>query len=766
MISSDEFAARRTRFLDAFYGEGNELTRQALATSQTRLASVARDWEGLLRDEGSVALLPRKRGKQWTWYAIAFDARSLRDLGEQLMAFVGPSYSTFRGAHRTLDVCDPIEAALLEFSGPYAFRLSPLEGNEARAEFVEALGLLRRTHLATSGRPVQRIRSTGRLVRDFQMALAAVDRAQAVSCLQALGAQNRLDALNLRFLEIQAHAELGDWTEIIESAHFHDLTQVRRPIAVTRAMVQAVYRVRLARFEADDRPEEAARIFRNEIIPEYAPLYRVRSGLVDADSVKSFMLLAVSATPLSPALRDELLAVRGLAQTDAAYIERLAALLPDSVDRSKTPEPSQIEAARTAMLAADFDRAVGLAVSAPATIERAAILLRSAYELSSTVAGVHAVAAVRALNDGERADLFGSRAHRGFWESVTGTSVLNASSAGIPCDWIGFLAQIHDPSWSDARARDMAAAAPDQWDIAAMASDPASVQLLVDGIDRVVDSTSGLAIERFGEALPHLLRNLEQDPAYPRPEFRPVYDSLRRALVYACGRPTVSYLILFDDLCVAELELGCTEKAYRDMVEEAELVWREISAPASLRPMVDLLDQLYYYPCPAADARTRLASLVFGQAAPWLSSGRIEGELLSVLRQLSRDFASEGMLPCAPQALAEAGDGEPDDPLSSLSGLVAIHTLTYPAGLRAKEILKARSPHCEVVVNSDKVGTNQLRDLARTADVFVLVTGSAKHAASGYVSTHRPSDRPLLRPAGKGTTSILQALADHTRSVH
>ncbi len=760
-----EFVTRRTRFLDAFYGEGNGLTREGLAKSQTQVARVARQWEELLCDENSAAVLPRRQDKQWTWYAIAFDAPTLRDLGEQLMAFVGPSYSAFRGRHGTLRPQDPVEAAIIEFTGPYVFQLVPPDGSDACAEFIQALELMCRVRMSAVSRPRERVRSTGRLVRDFQMALAAGDQDQAASCLQVLGTQNLLDALNLRFLEVQASAARGDWKAIVESAHFRDLVQVRRPIAVTSAMVQAVYRVYLAGFEAAGRPEDAARAFQNEVLPQYAPLYRARSGLTHPDSMKSFMLLAVAASPPSPELRDELLAVHGLPETEAAYLVRLAALLPEASSRPAQMLMLQIDRAREALLAADFDRASSLAAAAPVSVERAAILLRSAYELSSTTAAGYAVEAVRGLDAIERDELFVSRAHRGFWESVSGTSSQNAANAVVPYDWASLLAQMDDATWSDARASEIAAAAPDQWDIVGLAADPGAVQRLVCAIDQAANCTSGPLLERFESALPHLLRHLEQDPGYPRRAFGPVYDRLRMALVYACVPATVSDLALFDDLCVASLELGCTEQAYGGIVGDADLLWRDVGAPASLRPMVDLLDQLFYYPSPLPCARARLVSQVFGRAAPWVSSGRVDGELLRLLRQLSCEYGVEQMLP---SVLASASDDPEvvEDPLGRLAGLVAIHTLTYPAGLRAKEILKVRSPQCEVVVNSDKVGTNQLRDLARAADIFVIVTGSAKHAASEFVSTHRPSTRPLVRPRGKGTTSILQALADHARSVH
>jgi hypothetical protein len=48
--------------------------------------------------------------------------------------------------------------------------------------------------------------------------------------------------------------------------------------------------------------------------------------------------------------------------------------------------------------------------------------------------------------------------------------------------------------------------------------------------------------------------------------------------------------------------------------------------------------------------------------------------------------------------------------------------------------------------------------------VFIVATASAKHAATGFIDAHRSRDLPTLRPAGKGTASMLRALHDYLRS--
>jgi hypothetical protein len=60
--------------------------------------------------------------------------------------------------------------------------------------------------------------------------------------------------------------------------------------------------------------------------------------------------------------------------------------------------------------------------------------------------------------------------------------------------------------------------------------------------------------------------------------------------------------------------------------------------------------------------------------------------------------------------------------------------------------------------NHDTEASPRLKQLARQADLFVLVTASAKHAASDCVRASRPAVRPTLVPAGKGAASMLAAV--------
>src|SRR5437870_6982259 len=69
-------------------------------------------------------VLPCWRTDRTYWYALAFSEAQLSGLREDLMAFVGPTYSTFRGHRAVLDPADSVEAAVLGLTNGLAFKFT------------------------------------------------------------------------------------------------------------------------------------------------------------------------------------------------------------------------------------------------------------------------------------------------------------------------------------------------------------------------------------------------------------------------------------------------------------------------------------------------------------------------------------------------------------------------------------------------------------------------------------------------------------------
>ena len=49
-------------------------------------------------------------------------------------------------------------------------------------------------------------------------------------------------------------------------------------------------------------------------------------------------------------------------------------------------------------------------------------------------------------------------------------------------------------------------------------------------------------------------------------------------------------------------------------------------------------------------------------------------------------------------------------------------------------------PNIKITINKDKVGTSPLKSLAQNADIFVIATSSAKHAATTFIQKNRSKE--------------------------
>lgn len=111
----------------------------------------------------------------------------------------------------------------------------------------------------------------------------------------------------------------------------------------------------------------------------------------------------------------------------------------------------------------------------------------------------------------------------------------------------------------------------------------------------------------------------------------------------------------------------------------------------------------------------------------------------------------------AAQELVAADAGEPYRHLHGC--MVVLYSLTTSAIVRAAQVLRRLVPGIDVRTTSDHVGNPQLEALSANADVFVVVTASAAHAATEFISMHRGAGHTILVNS-RGSSAILRQLAE------
>ncbi|MEU8132141.1 hypothetical protein [Streptodolium elevatio] len=103
---------------------------------------------------------------------------------------------------------------------------------------------------------------------------------------------------------------------------------------------------------------------------------------------------------------------------------------------------------------------------------------------------------------------------------------------------------------------------------------------------------------------------------------------------------------------------------------------------------------------------------------------------------------------------------EPSNDVETVTILPA-HVLVYgmDKGVldRVQHWMAEQYPQVKLSLSADKVGSTQLREIARHADFCVLITQCATHAAANFITQHAQA---VVYPKGAGSVSVVRATVD------
>ena len=744
-------------FLEQFFGKGNRLTLEKVQKN-----IFLQPWITRL-EKGLPAVLPCARTPETDWYGLAFSDQQFRGLREELTAFVGTTWSTFRGQRVALDLSDPVEAAVQELTQGNAFKFQGRRDADGKStEIQEALSRMIKVLDRKTVGSYEAPRATGRVLRDFYTALRVSDRPAAERELQYLRNQNRLDPLNLLFLRVQMLAELQAWNELIHLPELVDLLQVRRPWDVTEAITQAVYQSELSRFEVTSAARSAVAYFHEAILPQYGVLYTNRAGSRVAEVVKSFMLLSVGGDTPNPTLRDELLTVSGLSEADQRYLQSLARLLPITAPVTP-PTIDPLASATQAGEIGNYDRVITLLHDYPPSPQTVRLLLEAAYELQTLESERIALQAFDQLLGEEQAAIQAIRRNRTFLESLLGKAETSSNTTAdlIPTSWLEWLSILdHNPEWK--RASYTARQGSQEWVVAHLLDEPGAIAQFLS----LQNSVAAKAQETLQDAFPHLLSSFQKDPNFPRREFLPIYTAILDTLVFGIvpNGAGEQHFTLFNELVTILLTLGVDSQQYTNLLDYALELWSYYQAPNTVDWGLDVVNIFVVHPCADRDKRSQLLFKVADSIRDFIN--RLDEVQWSIFRSLVTDLKLETSLSDLLTQNSETKEELNQTSQNIFQKLknkaVLIYTLTEPVAQRVKSFLENACEGITVHLSHDKGGSERLRQWVRNDDLVVIVTASAKHAATGFIEEYCAQDR-LLRVNSKGSASLLREIQLHLK---
>jgi hypothetical protein len=740
--------------LEGFFGEGNGI---ALSAFEAGGHWVGKRFllERLARS--STTILPRKNPADpqcLELYALAFSRPDFHTLREELMAYLGPSYSDFTGRPANLRVEDAIDALVDRCTAGMWFRLrvSPSRlANVAGADRDRWPTNLLLQQWEASGR-VRRTdpRGVPWILRDFRFALQARDGAQAESGLADLRRGNLLDAVNILFLEVEMWDSLDRYDALLKHESLNDLLHLDRPTAVTACLLTALYRTYLWPFEECEDALGALERMRLSVLPTYRALFDVTTSVHRAD-VALIQILAALARGASLEDFDRVVDLGSIPEQRRPYNAKLRALCAGSDVPTFAPALSGVAPILDApgrLSQGDYEGAFLLAADLPPSVERTWILCQCAEALSDLSVDTLAWDALRDL-PAEAREALSNR------PAVHKLAQRFGVSLSPPENWIQWFSLLTE-SVAAAQYLSFARRGQDAWPTTDVLDHPNRTQELQSLI--ASGPASGCA-PAFYAAVPMVVAWMRRHHEYPQSVPAALQLVIARAIV-ASTQGRSSDLEVLHDLIDSTLESLADEQDYPIAADLAASAIADFGAPDRLDWVLDLADTFIRKTPPRLgmagavrvldEASTRVVACI-------RNSTPTHWQLLEALhRESSHLEAFERIRPMVPSA-----ENRLDDPLSTLSNVsVAIYTLDQSQAARAKQLLVSRVPNIRVTLLHDYANSVRLSQYARTSDVFVVITRCATHAATGAIQAARGS-KPTLTPKGRGAASILRELESH-----
>lgn len=636
-----------------------------------------------------------------------------RRLCPVLRAFAGPTLTSFDGLPTTGQVAPDLLAVLAEAGHCVTAAIKVPTEQSGREMALRALVRARDTFARAPSLTRAPPEPTSWLLVKFQDFLNVGRRESAGAVLLRLRDELRLDALNLRSLEVQLLATFDDWAGIVNLPGFLNLTRARRTPFTTALLLEALYQAYVATaFEAADQVAVET-IYAQQVRVLAAPM--LKTPLPTSLRAGGWRLAALELL-CSPAREDLLKGAAARSAVLGWIAPRLSAI--DRLEESSALRLNTTDEARDRVIAGE---------------ERESVDAMSA-----------ALAALARLDDTQRAML--ARAEP--FCSALRALEQEAGSSSVPNSWPMWLARIWDPAFTNALA--LARMGAEEWPIADDATDPVGVASLLDALNKA--QSNSLAAERTAQALPYIVAALRLDPLFPNSAMGPVYSSLLTLLALGSARGSSVYdssLVLVEGL----LSIGTDAAQYRELAADVDELAGEGFGVRMVYWTLELIEAFMRSPAPDTAAREKLMHSVLARLTPL--RGRLSCLQQAAVHSLSTEFGWTFDLPPAEQAMSSDGLA------SHLRGKsIAIYSLVDGASRQAKAALQALSGDIDVQCSADHGGTSQLRALAINSDLFVIAWAAAKHAATEFIRAHR-SDRPIVYAKGTGVSSLLRAIEEY-----
>jgi hypothetical protein len=690
-----------------------------------------------LHEGRDAVVVERRVAGQRIWYGIGVDEAAARRLHEEVSAFVGRTYASIDPLVASPTLADAQEAAVLEVTGTAMFRIRT-SSDEDGQHTDRQLETLRTVQARRPPSDRTRQRPASLIIRDLDAATAAAQLSRMRQLLAELRTCGTLTNVNLECLEIRTLAAQGAWGEILSRPGIDDLVSLRLPRAAAATLIEAVYRVYVQPDEHRP-PAQLLELFRDRVLPRFGRLFRAPDRSLSSSALRAWMLFALSSTPPAESLVTDIVRTADLSSEDRAFLESL------SHAREKR-QPEKIDAASqvaSLLEQGQFTEAWSLALAQSNELWRTRVLVHCAYETANPD---WAAEALEILDAADVVELLAMRTVR---SQVASLRLLVTNSLDPINSWDSWLHALASGQWPDqlvSLARESAGA----WSVAEILGSPRAAEVLLEIATGSDEQTDALRDVR-PLLLPDLLAGYGPGRGSSATGF------LLHLMQTVCSDKRIGPHDLEAVSMIAEalMEGGVSADEYDTLLLACLLpAWRRVMSPRSVGWLEDTLQLLAHQQCPDPDARSSFTAETAATLGAFANA--LPEEHRIALHEAYDRLGQPGMLEVAP-----ATPSIDDEAWCGLeSRRIFIYTLVEPAGMRAREYIAAREPTATIEVWFEQNAERRMLESAAAADLVVIATRAAKHAATEAIERAVSSRNPVVYPTGKGWSSIVAAVRE------
>lgn len=751
-----------TSFLEQFFGEGNAIKWSEVQNSSpsSSIRAALEPWIKRAEQGASPLILPRvyPSTNQTAWYVICTDSREARSIRESLLAFVGPTYSTFNGELATLGDTDAIDQLCEQNYGSLVFRL-PIVASKDRGKVNELLGKLIEFRERESARSVTTVKPVGRLLRDLEMAILASNEESAWAIYAEIRSRGRLSATNLTFLQVRIHGAFERWAELVLLPNLNDLLQVRRPRRVSDQIAQAVYHHFLGKPEIEGRAEKAIGTYRSTV-QRYQNLVKSVESLHSPEAVKLALVAAVGDDPPRVSAAKQIAEHKALAD-DQGWVNELLDRLPVDTE-SKVEKVAEVAVSYNLAEAKynenDFGSALKLYLGQSPSYQTVCRVLETAVEVDSPHAAEQALAYLSSAPDEIGGQVLGRRVcenHIEFLSRIVGSDdqgeIKEIKSFQ---EWFEFI----DNSEKLDNALEVLEYGISEW-LSDSNTDP---QTVADGLTR---SRVGKQAVLVRNAIPKFIKALFEGRSASR-GYKPIYNSILELLIYdeSVGSDD---LVVVEQLTEAILttapshESGNNDFAFA--VEITTHLWETLAGPRHFDWVLSMLDLQIDCGAQQHASLTPVLASICEKSRLW--ARRISEDQWNLLDLLASDLSLQELVSdLRPNVTESSAEDQPEIRGALVGKSIAVYSLTERIARRFGQLAEQAFDGIKIHYIHDKALTDRMKSLSRSADIFIVNTWDAKHAATNGIKFNRSGAAITLEPEGKSAASLFRCLGRYADS--